>query len=133
MTFQEALATQPDWIRLWVLWLLLSANAMWIVLLIMPGARRDGLLILAVNVVMGFAMSALYEEIGYVRLLGLPHLIFWGPLLVYLALRLKRGAYDRIAGGVVAVGIVTLSVSLAIDLVDVIRYLLGERASMIPV
>ena len=64
---------------------------------------------------------------GYVRLLGLPHLIFWIPLVIYLILRVCRGTpIETPYRQVLYVLIGTLLISLAFDAQDVVRYLLGE-------
>ena len=72
-------------------------------------------------------MSALHAAVGWSRLLGLPHVVFWTPLWL-LALREWRrgdatGAYRRW----LTVLLWTDGISLLFDYSDVIRYLLGER------
>ncbi len=65
---------------------------------------------------------------GFVRLLGLGHLVVWPPLLVWLATRpdalSPATAFGRWTIALFAVN----GISLAIDLVDVVRYARGERA-----
>jgi len=89
--------------------------------------------LLAVTAAMVAAMMALYAAVGFVRLLGLPHLVFWTPLVVWLVVRLRaetppptpqRQALWLLVGSYV--------VSLGFDLADVIRYALGERGSLLP-
>ncbi len=62
------------------------------------------------------------------RLLGLSHVLWWTPLFVWLLPQLMR----QRPAGVFGLWLIALSasnlISLAIDYVDVIRYLLGERA-----
>ncbi len=63
--------------------------------------RRDGRLrvrleavaILASFVVAGAAMSWLYEQVGHLRLLGLPHLLFWLPVYAWLVATFRRDAF----------------------------------------
>lgn len=76
----------------------------------------------------GLFMSLLYTQFGYTRILGLSHIVFWTPLLVYLWK--KRNAFldhvwaTRWMWGVMIVN----GLSLLIDYTDVIRYLLGDKA-----
>lgn len=131
MSFSEALATQPDWIRLWVLWMNVAVVGGAVALAIGRETRRDALVVVGLNALMVPTMYWLHAEVGYVRLLGLPHLIFWTPLVVWLVRRLRQGVpapYRQ----VMAVLAATLAVSLAFDVTDVIRYALGERQSLIP-
>lgn len=75
-------------------------------------------------------MSLLYTQFGYTRILGLSHIIFWSPLLVYLWK--KRDAFPnhiwatRWMWGVMIIN----GLSLLIDYTDVIRYILGEKSPL---
>lgn len=69
---------------------------------------------------------------GYTRLLGLPHVLFWTPAAFHIFIVLRRGV-PRIPSMIIAVILVTILISLAFDYTDVIRYLAGERGSLIPV
>lgn len=128
--FSEAVATL-DWpIRLWVLWLTIAMVAAPLLLLIWRETRMTGLIVLASTVAVMVLMQVFFRQVGFVRLLGLPHLIVWGPLAVYLWLRLRGGIAARAPRAVLVVFLASILVSLAFDLADVIRYALGERASM---
>ncbi len=132
MTFHEALATQPGWVQAWVLWLNIVSLG---TVAVMALNRRTWAIagaIFVINIPMVIAMRAVYEEVGYTRLLGLPHLVFWTPLLVWLVLRLRA---ERLPGPwrqVAWVYAASIAVSLAFDAADVARYLAGERASLVP-
>lgn len=63
---------------------------------------------------------------GYTRLLGLMHL-FWIPLVIFLIGNLTALPATDPFGIWVRTLIVIDSVSLAIDFVDVVRYIRGER------
>ena len=69
----------------------------------------------------------LVARLGFVRLLGLGHVLAWVPMLLWLVSRL--GNYDTATPfGRWLVALVALNLaSLAIDFVDVGRYLAGER------
>ena len=70
-------------------------------------------------------MWIIYIKKGFVRLLGLGHLIAWTPQVVW---------YSQVVGDAVGgfqywlISVIVLNgLSLAIDFVDVIRYSLGDR------
>jgi hypothetical protein len=71
---------------------------------------------------------ALYSQIGYSRLLGLAHVIFWTPVLVYLVRRHAQWRVGQtLSGKWIVLSVMVLTVSLAFDYTDVIRWILGER------
>jgi len=130
MSFEDALATQPQWVRVWVLWMAVVTVGSLVVLLFSKNTRRDALVVFALNAGNFAVMQWLYAQVGYVRLLGLPHIVFWTPLAAYLVWRLRTGTIRGPFRQVMWVLLVTISVSLIIDYVDVARYLLGERADL---
>ena len=130
MTFDEALATQPQWVRLWIMWMALAILTTIVVLLFSKATRRDAAVVLVTNIGVYFAMMWLYEQVGYVRLLGIVHVIFWTPLALYLWWRLKDTSITTPFRQVIWLFLATVIISLAFDYADVVRYLLGERASM---
>ena len=67
---------------------------------------------------------------GVVKLLGLPHLLIWGPLAVYLFRKQAKDAMPIAARWIIRVILVTLLISLAFDVVDVLGYLAGERTPL---
>jgi len=109
--------------RIWVLWLMV-VNSVAFLYLTRPQAR----IIAVVWVGNVITMMSMYWIFGYVRLLGLSHVLWWTPLFIWLVPQLIR---QRPAGAF-GLWLIALTVSdlasLAIDYVDVIRYLLGERA-----
>ena len=131
MTFQEALATQEAWIRIWVLWMGGAILVALVVLAFSKTTRGDALIILLTNLGVFGAMELLYQQVGFVRLLGLVHVVFWTPLALYLWWRLKNAEISSPYRQVMWVLLVTILVSLAFDYADVVRYALGERASMV--
>jgi hypothetical protein len=73
-------------------------------------------------------LMALYSQIGYSRLLGLAHVIFWTPVLVYLVRRHAQWRVSQtLSGKWIVLSVMVLTVSLAFDYTDVIRWILGER------
>ncbi|MBI1349431.1 hypothetical protein GC163_24455 [bacterium] len=90
----------------------------------------EGQLALAAMVGAFMTMTVVYSAKGFVRLLGLGHLIFWPPLLGWFGWKfasVEPGTSFQVwLGAVIAVN----GVSLVIDFVDVIRYARGETAPL---
>ncbi len=72
-------------------------------------------------------MVAIAETLGYVRLLGITHVVVWTPLMVYLFKRIPKGHDDQFYVAYLKTVFITDCLSLVIDYVDVGRYMLGER------
>lgn len=120
--FIEGLMAEPVWLKIWVGWMILI-NSLSILFVKNIEARW----VLAAWVANGIFMAWLAEQVGYVRLLGLSHIIFWTPLVTYLVLRWPRLELSKLYGRWIAVLVTTNSISLVIDVVDVARYALGDR------
>lgn len=75
-------------------------------------------------------MHFIYKKRGFVRLMGLGHILFWTPFLFVSMLRLKSGGLP----GDFKVWLILVSslngISLLIDFWDLGRYLNGERAEI---
>lgn len=129
-TLNEAIATEPLWLQGWV-FLLVAVN---LAALLFVVAREDGrwrvrlepIAILASFLAAGAFMGWLYEQVGYVRLLGLAHLLFWGPVWVWILTRRAAIGTGSWFGKYVYAYLVVAGISLAIDAVDVVRHLLGD-------
>lgn len=130
MSFADALALQPTWVGLWLNCLLFGAFILPLALLIWRPTRMAALLTLAAGIIAGISINWMYSRLGYVKLLGLPHIILWGPLVVYLITRMRREDIPKWPWRILFMIVATLLVSLAFDVVDVARYALGERTPM---
>jgi len=127
----EAMATEPLWLRTWIQ-VLIVANLGAVLFVV---GRTDGrwrvrpepIAILVAFAAAGISMGALYEQVGYVRLLGLAHLVFWGPVFAWTLL-VRRGLHPRRSafGVYLRFYLVIAGISLAIDALDVVRYLAGD-------
>ena len=73
------------------------------------------------------AQSYIHSKLGFVRLLGLGH-IFWVPLVIWLGFRLSTIGLDSSFGIWLASLVLLNTVSLLIDVIDVIRFFSGERS-----
>ncbi len=122
--FSADMQAGPQWISLWV-------NFMGLVFaLALPFAlfRAEARWMLLVMLLTFPTMMWLYSQVGYVRLLGLPHVVFWTPLVIYLWRRREKWRVrETIAGKWILLLFATMLVSLAFDYTDVARYLLGDR------
>ncbi|MGC1495111.1 MAG: hypothetical protein WA790_04830 [Sulfitobacter sp.] len=130
MTLEEAIALQPAWVGMWLNWLFFGAFVLPLTLLIWRQTRLSAVLTLGAGVLGAVSVHFLYAQFGYVKLLGLPHVIFWSPLAYYLFMQLKRVDMPDWPRRIIWVVLVTIFVSLAFDYVDVIRYVLGNRTSL---
>ncbi len=75
-------------------------------------------------------MVVLTSLVGFTRLLGLGH-IFWFPMLYFLWPRLGQFPVDDVFGIWLRLLIGLNVVALALDILDVIRYIRGDRAEMV--
>lgn len=117
------LMAEPWWLQAWVGWMMLVNTASVAFL-----RHREARWVLAVWVGNVITMMALYEAVGYVWLLGLSHVLWWTPLLAYLvAVRGRFAAGGRFGWWGRAL-LFTIAVSLVIDYIDVVRYVMGDGA-----
>lgn len=130
-TLGEAMATEPLWLRTWIQ-VLVAANLSAVLFVL---GREDGhwkvrpepIAILSSFVAAGIAMGHLYHEVGYVRLLGIAHLVFWGPVYGWILFtRRRRHPLRTSFGAYLHVYLVIAGLSLAVDTIDVVRYLAGD-------
>jgi hypothetical protein len=80
--FTHHLLQQPVWVQVWVAWMGL-VNMASLVFLRRPEAR----VILGAFAGNFIFMNPLFTMNGFNRLLGLSHVVFWTPLVIYLARR----------------------------------------------
>ena len=128
VNFVLDLHAQPVWVQLWTAWMFVVIVAVPVFMRRHGAARRDYLLVASSTVVLIVAVPLWHSHVGYVRLVGLPHLPVWTPLAAYLYCRREHFSSPRQLRRAVNVFMATIIVSLAFDCVDAIRYLLGERA-----
>ncbi len=120
--FNKGLMKGPIHVRLWLM-LLIAANL--VVPLFFLG-RLEAQIVVGALLASAILMTILTGLYGFTRILGLGH-IFWIPLLFFLWTRLDQIPADDFFGIWIRVLMTLNTVSLVIDLIDVIRYLAGER------
>ncbi len=123
-SFSAALAAGPQWVFWWV-------NFMGLVfVLAIPVAffRPEGRWTL-ISMAFAFpAMMWLYSQVGFVRLLGIVHVVFWTPLAFYLWQRRNQWRVkETLVGKWILLLFATIVASLIFDYTDVLRYALSER------
>ena len=121
---------QPAWVQLWFLWMVAVVVLAPLPLLRRGTARLDGPAAAGSALFLAAAMPFWHAEVGYTRILGLPHFLAWGPLLAWLWWRRANLASPRRVRWAALVLAATIAVSLAFDGVDAVRYALGERGSL---
>lgn len=119
---------QPMWARLWVVWMVAVIVGVPVIMWMYVAARRDPLIVAGSTLTLLVVMPLWHDQVGYVRLIGLPHIVVWTPLAVYLHARRKHLSSPPQVRRAVNVFMATIVVSLAFDSVDAARYLLGEHA-----
>ena len=87
----------------------------------------EGRMVLGAGMIAGSIELVIFANLGFVRLLGLGHFV-WFPLVAWLLTRLGGIAPGGALWYWAVVVIVIDSLSLVIDVVDVLRFLMGERA-----
>ena len=109
----------------WVVWvgLLFAANfAAPLFFITLP----EGQVVLAAFMAAATAQMAIFARLGFVRLLGAAH-FFWIPLVFWLWSRLEAAAPQSALRYWVVAVIAMNSLSLLIDVMDVLRFARGER------
>jgi hypothetical protein len=131
MTLEEAMALQPQWVVIWVYVLVAGAFVAPVVLLIWKASRKAGIITLIASLLTGFGVQMMFDAMGYVKLLGLPHLILWVPIVVFLMAQQARGDMTNWPRRIIWFIIAIICISLVFDFIDVARWILGERAPLV--
>lgn len=131
MTFQDATLQLPTWVQIWLNILMLGAFIAPITLFIWKQTRLAALLSLLASGIAAFSIFSMYDSLGMVRLLGLPHVILWTPLVIYLLTVLRKPDLPTIPMWIIRFICATLVISLIFDYSDVIRYFFGDTGSLI--
>ena len=128
MTFNEAVATHaPAWVAIWINILLIGGMVLPLTLAFWKPTRLTALYSLIASIISVGGIMFLYQQMGYVKLLGLAHIVAWTPLAVHLWLKMRAQDVTRAPRVIIGVVLATITVSLIFDYVDAIRYIAGDR------
>ncbi|GAB4024289.1 MAG: hypothetical protein Fur0010_27590 [Bdellovibrio sp.] len=76
-------------------------------------------------------MTIIYARYGFVRLLGLGHILFWLPFVAFCIRQLTNGTTLSATFRVWLLTVIIInSASLIIDFIDLFKFLKGERDEM---
>ncbi len=126
LRFNKGLMRLPMIWKSWVM-LLMICNMILPLILISP---IEAQITLGTFAIAGLLMSLITAYAGFTRLLGLGHFL-WFPLIVYLWPALSIQTPITLFG-IWLYSVITLnSLSLLIDVIDVIRYITGNRTETI--
>lgn len=116
----------PRWVQAWVALVLVPTNLLPFGWLDTPTGRAGAL---ATGVVVLGGVPIMLAERGLSRLMSVPHLVAWIPLVVLLVARLAQGEpMSRAETGLAMTLIVVDGISLGFDVLDFVRWSLGDRA-----
>lgn len=132
MTLNEAMAEfGPSWLRVWLPLLMLGGFIAPFALIFWRQTRMIGIIALVTSLIAAIAIDYMYKQMGYVKLLGLPHIIMWTPLIVYLIIQNRRHDFAVWPKRILSFIIVIIGVSLVFDYVDAVRYFMGNTLPLV--
>ena len=120
----------PLWVQIWVAGILVPVNVLPFFLLESTVGQAGALAALLVLVTNGPLM---WVYRGMNKVLSIPHLIAWGPLVIYLLMLLSESGFradaSRMELGLAALLLAINGISLMFDVVDSAKWLAGDRAT----
>ena len=123
--FRCMLRLPPHWVA-WVA-ILMAANGIGSLFYI---TSIEGQITLAAMMLGAMIQTTIYARMGFVRLLGVGHL-HWLLLVAWLWMRLDAAPPGSMFRNWMLAVIVVNSISLVIDIADIARYGMGDRAPQI--
>ena len=129
MNLIDDVLLQPTVVVLWSFWMFAVVVVTPVVLQLCGAQRLDRIVVTAASIAVIVSMPLWHAQMGgYTRLVGLPHIVVWTPLVIYLYARRKQFISPWPVQWAIAALMVTIVVSLGFDYADTVRYLLGDRA-----
>ena len=113
----------------WRLWLALLVIVNFVIPLFFLN-RLEAQVVAGTLIASVILMTGLTALSGFTRLLGLGH-ILWIPLLYFLWMRLEQNPVDDLFGLWLRVVMILNAASLIIDVIDVGRYIAGDRSETV--
>ena len=108
--------------RLWGTWLV-AINAACLLVI----GHIEAQVVLATTAIAVAAQALIYGRIGFTRILGSTH-VLWLPMFAWMAFRVDAISTEPQLAAWLALLFITNFGSLAIDTIDAVRFLRGERA-----
>ena len=124
--FNKGVMKMPFFLQLWLM-LLILANLVVPLFFLNHLESQIVLVTMLASMILMILLTSLF---GFTRLLGLGH-VLWIPLLYFLWTRLGQIPANDFFGIWIRVLMVLNALSLAIDAIDVIRYIAGDREETI--
>jgi len=118
----ERIAEGPAWIFWWTR-VIDTTNWVLVPLAFMDRRAHWALTAWFANIII---ILTLFGTFGYVRLLGLSHILVWTPLVIYLWRQRKPFKEENLAGKYLYWFMLVASVSLVFDYIDLVRYVFGD-------
>ncbi|MBX3496360.1 MAG: hypothetical protein KF769_08975 [Parvibaculum sp.] len=115
-------AALPQWVQLWMYWMLAVLGVGSLVFSFFRSEARWLLLSFVVTIV---ATMALGMTVGWNKLWGVTHLVFWTPVVVYYIKRWPQIEKKSVFGVWFVAALATMIVSLVFDAKDLVEYLMG--------
>ena len=122
MGFNKGLMSMAKPWRAWLV-LLVATNFLGPIFFI---GNVEAKIVLGAVLISAMIMMAIFAKLGYVRLLGIGH-ILWVPMIPWLCSRLDNIGTENLFGKWLLMVIVIDGISVVIDAIDVLRYFRGER------
>lgn len=120
----EFIANSPTWVVIWVYFM----TAILALAIPFSFQYREARWIL-LGIVLGMIGTLVaYAAFGFTRLTGLGHIVFWSLTLIYMVTVRGRGHYEKtLFSKWILLAAFVIGASLMLDVIDALRWLLGER------
>ncbi len=107
--------------RVWCVWLVgVNLTCLYFI------THIEAQVVLAVTVVAVVSQTLIYQNIGFTRILGSTH-VLWVPMFAWMATRIDTIMSEPAIANWLVLLFVTNMVSIALDTIDAVRFLHGER------
>jgi len=125
----QLLLEQPLPILIWLGLLALTIlPAFFFIIKETPQGRRprwEAIGIIVSVIVAALTMEMLYAHYGFVKFLGVTHLIFWTPVYLWIFSRRSEYTSEPLFAKYITVYLIMAGLCLIIDVIDLIRYFLS--------
>lgn len=116
------IAALPAWVQYWMYWMLAVLG---LGSLVFSFFRSEARWLLAAFLASGVAAMGLGMTIGWNKLWGVTHLVFWTPVALLFIRRWGQIDKRSVYGVWFVLALATMIVSLVFDAKDAVEYLLG--------